>query len=228
MAIPGIPVSGWRLFHLPELLRLALSWDGAQRTSFTFATPWRASLPFSLARRSHRRSSRLGMATLDSGSGLRLPSGPFHLYRHCHKGFQTRPAEVAACVGPPSITSPYELYPFVFFLLRRFCSNRGVHSPNTSTRNGLDNIANLCLSWVVNSRLQPRLPALSLSSALCALGVNSASSLITSNVSPLTSPSLTPLESAFAIGRIRNPFRIRIYRKLPGGVPNASPNEGTK
>jgi hypothetical protein len=69
MAVPVVPVSSRRLFHLLQLLRLDLSWDGGtERTSFfTLATPRRSSLPSSLARGSHRWSSRLGMATLDSG-----------------------------------------------------------------------------------------------------------------------------------------------------------------
>ncbi len=52
-------------------------------------------------------------------------------------------------------TAPCMLYPFLFFLL---CarSNRCVYSLNTSTKNGLDKILKICLSWVVNSRLHVR------------------------------------------------------------------------
>ena len=49
-----------------------------------------------------------------------------------------------------------ELYPFVFFLLRKTCSNDAPSANPTITKNGLKKSSILCISWVVNSRLQPR------------------------------------------------------------------------
>src|SRR5215831_4921336 len=50
---------------------------------------------------------------------------------------------------------PCELYPCVFFHLRKTSSNDAPWKSSTSTVKGLDKIAHICLSCVVNSPSQP-------------------------------------------------------------------------
>ena len=99
MADRGIPVSAGRVFDLHELFALDLSLAGPQKREFTLAAYRRSFLPSGHAGFSHRGSSRVGVDTVDCGSWVCFSGGSFLLYRDCHQGLQTRPAEIAACNG---------------------------------------------------------------------------------------------------------------------------------